>query len=93
MAVGVIAVFSLVRKPAIRPNLRGPEQLLAGPQDDAHRFVVEDEGETGHACCVGKPLANPPASQDAVAYTVTISAWSERVTPTRYAPCRPDAAA
>jgi len=44
----VIAVFSFVQEPAVRPNLGWPEHLLAGPQYDAHRLVVEDEREACH---------------------------------------------
>jgi hypothetical protein len=32
---------------------------LAGPQDDAHRFVVEDEREACHA----RGMCKPPATQ------------------------------
>jgi hypothetical protein len=41
MAMRVIAVFSFIQEPAVRPNLGWPQDLPAGPQDDAHRFVVE----------------------------------------------------
>jgi hypothetical protein len=41
MSVGVIAVFALVGKPAIRPNLGGLQNLLTGPEDNPHRFIVE----------------------------------------------------
>ncbi len=44
----VIAVLSLVQEPAVRPNLGRPEHLLPGAQDDAHRFVVENEREACH---------------------------------------------
>lgn len=43
MPVRVIAVFPLVEEPAIRPDLGGAEDLRAGPQNDADRFVVEYE--------------------------------------------------
>jgi hypothetical protein len=49
MAMGVIAVFALVGKPAIRPNLGGLQNLLAGPQDNSHRFIVEYERKACHA--------------------------------------------
>ena len=41
MAMRVIAIFSFIQEPAIRPNLGGSQDLLAGAQDDAHRFVIE----------------------------------------------------
>lgn len=37
----VIAVFTFIGEPAIRPDFGGPEDLLAGAKDDSHRFVVE----------------------------------------------------
>jgi hypothetical protein len=37
----VIAIFPFIQEPAIGPNLGGPQNLLAGPQDNAHRFIVE----------------------------------------------------
>ena len=45
----VIAVLPFVREPAIGPDLGRAQHLLAGAQDDADRFVVEDEREAGHA--------------------------------------------
>jgi len=41
MPVRVVAVFPLVREPAIGPDLGGAQNLLARAQNDAHRFVVE----------------------------------------------------
>jgi len=58
MAMGVIAIFPLIRKPTVGPNLGGAQDQLPGPQNDAHRFVVEDERESGHAVRLG----NDPAT-------------------------------
>ena len=41
MIVRVIAVLSLIREPAIGPNLRGTQNLLTSPQDDSQGLVVE----------------------------------------------------
>ncbi|MGE5834710.1 MAG: hypothetical protein ACM4AI_09545 [Acidobacteriota bacterium] len=64
--MGVIAVLTLVGKPAIRPNLGGLQNLLAGPQDNAHRFIVEYEREACHAPVVGKEPAKAGNMQLAV---------------------------
>lgn len=45
----VIAVLTLIQEPAVRPNLGRPEHLLPGAEDDAERFVVENEREACHA--------------------------------------------
>lgn len=37
----VVAILPLIGEPAIRPNLGWPQNLPAGPQDNAHRLVVE----------------------------------------------------
>ena len=42
MIVRVVAVLSFIGEPAIRPNLRGPQNLLTGPQDDPEGLVVEN---------------------------------------------------
>ena len=57
MEMRVIAVFSLVGEPAVRPDLGRPENLAPSPQDDAHRFVVEYERKARHAHFVGKQPA------------------------------------
>jgi hypothetical protein len=41
MAMCVIAVFSLVGEPAIRPNLCRPENLATSPENDPQRLVIE----------------------------------------------------
>src|SRR5260370_42093484 len=40
MAMGVIAIFPLIRKPTVGPNLGGAEDQLPGPQKYAHRVAV-----------------------------------------------------
>src|SRR5712692_1091281 len=47
MLMRMIVLVS-VGAPDIRPDLRGPQRLLAGAQDDPQRFVVEYERQTGH---------------------------------------------
>jgi hypothetical protein len=59
MSMGVIAVFALVGKPAVRPNLGGSEDLPAGPQDNPHRFIVEYERKACHARLYCKLSAKP----------------------------------
>ena len=41
MSMRVIAVLTLVGEPAIRPDLGGLQNLLTGPEDNPHRFIVE----------------------------------------------------
>src|SRR5216117_4175276 len=48
----MIAVFTLIQEPAVRPNLGGPQHLPAGSQNDAHRFVVDHQRKARH----GAPL-------------------------------------
>jgi hypothetical protein len=50
----VIAIFPFIQKPAIRPNFGWPENLTPGPQNDAHRFVVENQRKGSHAGLLGK---------------------------------------
>jgi len=52
----MVAIFSLIEEPAIRPNLGRSEDLLPGPQDNAHRLVVEYHRE---ACHTGHVKQNP----------------------------------
>lgn len=54
----VIAIFSFIQEPAIRPDLGRPEDLPPGPQDDPHRFVVEYKWKAGHT----GELCNQPAT-------------------------------
>jgi len=56
----VIAVFAFIHEPAVRPDLGWSEHLLPGPQDDAHRLVVEDEREACHTWRQSKTLAAAP---------------------------------
>lgn len=42
MTVRVIAVFTLIGEPTIRPDLGRPEHLAPSPKDNAHRFVIEN---------------------------------------------------
>ena len=58
MPMGMIPIFSFVGKPAVGPDLGGSQDQLAGPQDDAHRFIVKDERESGHVARLG----NHPAT-------------------------------
>ena len=46
--MGVIPVLPFIQEPAIRPNLGGPQHLLAGSQNDAHRFVVDHQRKARH---------------------------------------------
>ena len=52
----VVAIFSFIQEPAVRPDLGGPQDLLAGPQDNPHRLVVEDQWQGCHA---GMERQNP----------------------------------
>ena len=45
----MIAVLSLIEEPAVRPNLGGSQDLLSGPQDDAHRLIGEYHRKGRHA--------------------------------------------
>jgi hypothetical protein len=54
----VIAIFPFIQEPAIGPNLGGPQNQLTGPQDDAHRFVVEYEREACHTDALSKAPAS-----------------------------------
>src|SRR5260370_41756097 len=38
VAVRVVARLALIREPTVGPDLRGAEDLAAGPQDDADRL-------------------------------------------------------
>src|SRR6266436_2877429 len=58
MAMRVIAIFPFIEEPAVRPDLGGPQDLPAGPQDDAHWLVVEDHRK---ACHAREPSNNPAA--------------------------------
>ena len=42
MIVRVIAVLPFVGEPAIRPNLRGAENLRTSPQDNPQGLVIEN---------------------------------------------------
>src|SRR3989442_7435679 len=65
MAVCVIAILPFIEEPAVGPNLGGSQHLLAGPQDDAHRLVVEYHRETCHRSlrCRAKPLPRRPSAR------------------------------
>ena len=58
MAMRVIAILYFISKPTVTPDLGRAQYQLAGPQDDAHRFIIEDEGESCHAGALG----NQPAT-------------------------------
>ncbi len=49
MAMSMIAILAFIEEPAVCPDLGGPQNLLAGPQNDPHRFVVEYERKACHA--------------------------------------------
>jgi len=42
MIVRVVAVLPFIGEPAIRPNLRGPQNLLTSAQDDSQGLIVEN---------------------------------------------------
>jgi hypothetical protein len=41
MAMRMIAILSLIREPAVRPDLGGSQNLRTRAEDDAHGFVIE----------------------------------------------------
>lgn len=49
MPVGVIPILPLIEEPAVGPDLGGPQNLLAGTQNNPHRFIVEYERKGCHA--------------------------------------------
>ena len=53
----MVAVFPFVDKPTVSPNLGGTQDQLAGAQDNAHRFIIEDERECCHAARPSNQLA------------------------------------
>src|SRR6266498_5131299 len=101
VAVRVIARLSLIREPTVCPDLRRAEHLPAGVQNDAERLVVENEGETRHKgaprCrtpgCTSNTSATGACVEHAVLQRVTGSGVGGVVSPTRSAPCPPDAPA
>jgi len=44
----VVAILAFIEEPAVCPDLGGPQDLLAGPQNDPHRFVVDYEWKGRH---------------------------------------------
>jgi len=89
----VIAVFPFIEEPAVRPDLGGPQDLSAGPKDDAHRFIVEYHRKAGHT---RQPSNNPAAGLSCYVPTcqrVTIAGVGCCVIPTRVGLCQLDAAA
>ena len=89
----VIAIFPFIEEPAVRPDLGGPQDLPAGPQDDTHWLVVEDHRKACHA----REQSNNPAAGLAC-YVPTCQrvmnlSEARRVNQTRSTPCRADAAA
>src|SRR5207302_9531285 len=93
VAMRVIGVFPCSEEPAVRPNLGGPQDLPAGPQDDAHRLIGEYHRKAGHT---REPSNNPAAGPSCYVPTcqrVTIAGGRWCVIPTRVAPCQLDAAA
>ncbi len=53
----MVAILTFIEEPAVCPNLGGLQNLLAGPQNNPHRFVVEYERKGSHAHGRGKTLA------------------------------------
>lgn len=47
--MNVITRFRLIGAPAKRPDACRPREALPRTEDDADRFVVENERKTGHA--------------------------------------------
>ena len=45
-----------IRAPNVRPDLGGPQHLLAGAQNDSQGFVVEYERQAGHENVVRCPF-------------------------------------
>ena len=89
----MIAIFPCIQEPAIRPDPGGSQDLLAGSQDDPHRFVVEYHRKACHAREPSNNLAAAFSSYVLTWQRVTVLDGDLRVIPTRVAPCRPDAAA
>lgn len=89
----VIAVFPFIEEPAVRPDLGGPQDLPAGAQDDSHRFVVEYQRKACHAREPSNNLAAGLSGYVMMYQWVTVLEGFQRVSPTRLALCRGDAAA
>src|SRR5258706_563449 len=49
MAMGMVAILAFIEEPAVCPDLGGPQNLLAGAQNNPHRFIVECERKGCHA--------------------------------------------
>ena len=47
--MGMVAILAFIEEPAVCPDLGGPQNLLAGPQNNPHRFIVEYERKGCHA--------------------------------------------
>ena len=90
--MGVIAIFPLIEEPAVCPDLGWAENLAAGVQDDPHRLVVEYHRKACHAREPSNNLAAGLSCYVPTCQRVTVFGGGLRVTPTRVAPCQPDAA-
>lgn len=89
----VVAIFALIEEPAVRPDLGRSEDLLPGPQDDAHRLIVEYHRKAGHARELGNNPAAGPSCYVPTCQRVMNLSGARRVNQTRSTPCRADAAA
>jgi len=52
--VHMVSGLGVIGAPTVRPDPGWPRQPLTRAQDDADRFVIEDERKTGHAVRIGK---------------------------------------
>jgi len=94
--MGMIAILAFIEEPAVCPDLGGPQNLLAGSQNNPHRFVVEYERKGCHAHGRGKTLAAPCRADVQTCQRVSCCARQRSVSQTRStqaAPCRADAVA
>ena len=93
MAMRVIAIFAFIEKPAVRPDPGGPQDLLAGPEDDPHRLVVEYHRKACHAREPSNNLAAGSSGYVPTCQRVTVMGSDVRVILTRATLCQLDAAA
>ena len=94
--MGMVAILAFIEEPAVCPDLGGPKNLLAGSQNNPHRFVVECKRKGCHAHGRGKTLAAMSPCYLSTYQRVTVLMGSVRVSQTRSkqaAPCRADAVA
>ena len=82
--MGMVAILAFIEEPAVCPDLGRPQNLLAGPQNDPHRFIVEYERKGCHAHRRGKTLAAMSPCYLPTYQRVTVLMGSVRVSQTRF---------